>query len=106
MGGPCGLDRVRCMSNLPRTSSRDLWPRRGIEIALDKIETPGLVERQATPEPAPQRGALMRQYTLTHLSDTALLRDLAALVARDRLTIAALLAHLAEVDARRLYVPA
>src|SRR5882672_10456634 len=48
----------------------------------------------------------MREYTLTHLSDTALLRDLAALVARDRVTTAMLLAHIAEVDARRLYVPA
>jgi hypothetical protein len=35
-----------------------------------------------------------------------LLRDLAALVARDRATTAELLAHLAEVDARQLYLPA
>jgi hypothetical protein len=48
----------------------------------------------------------MRAYTLTHLSDAVLLRDLAALVARDRLTTATLLAHIAEVDTRRLYVPA
>jgi hypothetical protein len=48
----------------------------------------------------------MRNYTLTHLSDAVLLRDLAALVARDRLTTATLLAHIAEVDARQLYVPA
>ena len=48
----------------------------------------------------------MRTYSLTHLSDAILLRDLAALVARDRLTTVALLAHIAEVDARRLYVPA
>ncbi len=47
----------------------------------------------------------MQNYALTHLSDAALLRDLAALVARDRLTTAALLAHIAEVDARRLYAP-
>jgi hypothetical protein len=32
--------------------------------------------------------------------------DLADLVARDRATTAALLAHLAEVDARKLYLPA
>ena len=43
----------------------------------------------------------MRAYTLTRLSDAVLLRDLAALVAQDRTTTAALLAHLAEVDARR-----
>jgi len=48
----------------------------------------------------------MRAYTLTHLSDTVLLRDLAALVAQDRTTTAGLLAHVAEVDARRLYLPA
>ena len=48
----------------------------------------------------------MRNYTLAHLSDEVLLRDLAALVVRDRVTTAALLAHIAEVDARRLYVPA
>jgi hypothetical protein len=48
----------------------------------------------------------MHDYALAHLSDEALLRDLAALVARDRLTTAALLAHIAEVDVRRLYAPA
>ena len=48
----------------------------------------------------------MRDYTLTHLSDAVLLRDLVTLVSRDRATTATLLAHIAEVDARRLYVPA
>jgi 5-methylcytosine-specific restriction endonuclease McrA len=48
----------------------------------------------------------MRVYSLTHLSDAALLRDLAALIAHDRVTTAAVLAHIAEVDARRLYAPA
>jgi 5-methylcytosine-specific restriction endonuclease McrA len=48
----------------------------------------------------------MRARTLSRLSDAVLLRELAALVARDRVTTAALLAHLAEVDARRLYLPA
>jgi 5-methylcytosine-specific restriction endonuclease McrA len=43
---------------------------------------------------------------LTHLSDAELLRQLAALVAEDRANTAILLAHLAEVDARRLYAPA
>jgi len=45
-------------------------------------------------------------YSLSHIPDPVLLRDLAALVARDRATTATLLAHLAEVDARRLYLPA
>ncbi len=48
----------------------------------------------------------MHEYTLSKLSDEALLRDLAALIARDRLTTARILAHIAEVDARRLYAPA
>ena len=48
----------------------------------------------------------MRTYSLSHVPDPVLLRDLAALVARDRATTATLLAHLAEVDARRLYLPA
>jgi len=49
---------------------------------------------------------LMRAYTLTHLSNADLLNSLASLVARDRSTTLELLAHIAEVDARRLYVPA
>jgi hypothetical protein len=48
----------------------------------------------------------MRAYTLTHLDDVALMRALVELVAQDRATTAALLAHIAEVDARRLYAPA
>ena len=48
----------------------------------------------------------MSQYSLSHLSDGTLLRDLAEIVARDRATTAALLAHLAEVDDRKLYLPA
>ena len=48
----------------------------------------------------------MSTYALANLSDSALLRDLATLVARDRTTTAQLLAHLAEVDARGLYRPA
>ena len=47
----------------------------------------------------------MESYCLSHLSDPALVRDLTALVARDRATTAALLAHLAEVDERKLYLP-
>ena len=48
----------------------------------------------------------MDSYALTHVTDEELLADLAALVATDRRTTAALLAHLAEVDARALYLPA
>jgi 5-methylcytosine-specific restriction endonuclease McrA len=48
----------------------------------------------------------VKSYSLTHISDQTLLRDLATLVIQDRSTTAALLAHIAEVDARRLYLPA
>ena len=48
----------------------------------------------------------MSTYSLTHLSDRDVLDGLAALVAADRQTTASLLAHLAEVDERGLYLPA
>ncbi len=48
----------------------------------------------------------MKCYSLSHLSDHVLLHALTQLVAQDRTTTAAMLAHLAEVDARRLYLPA
>src|SRR5262245_29795199 len=48
----------------------------------------------------------MSKYSLTHLTDGTLLQDLIALVTRERTNTAELLAHLAEVDARRLYLPA
>jgi len=48
----------------------------------------------------------MTGYTLSHLSDQTLLRELKSLVAQDRATTALLIAHLGEVDARRLYAPA
>lgn len=48
----------------------------------------------------------MREYTLSHVSDDELIAGLAALVATERQTMASLLAHLAEVDAREPYLPA
>ncbi len=48
----------------------------------------------------------MPSYSLSHLADAALLRGLSTLVAQDRITTAELLAHLAEVDARQLHLPA
>src|SRR5262245_7162919 len=47
----------------------------------------------------------MRDYKLSHLSDAALLRELAVLVSGDRVATAELLAYIAEVDARKLYAP-
>ena len=48
----------------------------------------------------------MSTYTLSHLSDQSLLRELKSLVSRNRATTAMLVAHLGEVDSRRLYAPA
>ncbi len=47
----------------------------------------------------------MSDFRLTHLDDATLLRDLATIARQDRATTAALLAHIAEVDTRRLYLP-
>jgi hypothetical protein len=48
----------------------------------------------------------MTSYSLTDLSDRALLRELADSVSQDRTTTARMLAQIAEVDKRRLYLPA
>jgi 5-methylcytosine-specific restriction endonuclease McrA len=48
----------------------------------------------------------MNPYSLSHVTDRVLLHDLNSLVAQERTTMAAVLAHIAEVDVRRLYVPA
>jgi 5-methylcytosine-specific restriction endonuclease McrA len=47
----------------------------------------------------------MREHVLSHLGDAELIRDLGKIAAKDRLITAALLAHLAEMDLRRLYAP-
>ena len=47
----------------------------------------------------------MRSYILDQVSNEKLITELGALVATDRKTVALLLAHLAEVDARMLYRP-
>src|SRR5258706_11971150 len=48
----------------------------------------------------------MQRYSLSHLSDDALRRGLSATVACELGATAELLAHIAEFDARRLYLPA
>jgi len=47
----------------------------------------------------------MNSYSLTHLCDDVLVQDLKGMLARERGATAMLLAHMAEVDVRRLYVP-
>ena len=46
----------------------------------------------------------MNSYSLSHLADHVLVRDLKALLAYDRGTTAEILLHLAEVEKRRLYL--
>jgi hypothetical protein len=48
----------------------------------------------------------MTAYSLKHLANDVLLRELASVVSQDRSNTALMLAHLAEVDERRLYLPA
>jgi 5-methylcytosine-specific restriction endonuclease McrA len=48
----------------------------------------------------------MQSYSLGHLPNDVLIRELTALVDHDRATTAILLAHIAEVDRRRLYADA
>ena len=48
----------------------------------------------------------MNRFSLSHVADPDLLRSLRSLVAQDRATTALLVAHLGEVDARRLYAEA
>jgi len=47
----------------------------------------------------------VKNYSLAHVADHVLIHDLHAIVKQDRCTTADMLAHLAEVDARRLYAP-
>jgi 5-methylcytosine-specific restriction endonuclease McrA len=58
------------------------------------------------PVTRPREVTPMSRYTLTHLPDSTLLRDLKTLVSQERGATALLIAHLAEVDAGRLYAPA
>jgi len=48
----------------------------------------------------------MNAFLLTHMGDAALVCDLKTLLADDRATTVRIVAHLAEIDVRKLYVPA
>jgi 5-methylcytosine-specific restriction endonuclease McrA len=63
-------------------------------------------QQPAALDTRPRREFAVKTYSLTHLADSTLLHDLETLVVRDRATTAEMLAHIAEVDARRLYAPA
>src|SRR5678815_4428587 len=54
----------------------------------------------------PVIGVPMQRYSLSHVRDEFLLRSLPALAAGSRLVTATLLAQIAEMDLRRLYVAA
>jgi hypothetical protein len=47
----------------------------------------------------------VKRFALSHLADDALLRDGSAHIARNRWGLADALAHIAEIDARELYLP-
>src|SRR6266571_8647509 len=80
---------------------------RGSPCAANARDTNDAPPRSSAPKLPPAGGTrVMCTYSLSNLGDSVLLRDLKALVAQDRATTAVLLAHLAEVDERRLYLPA
>ncbi|MGH7730155.1 MAG: hypothetical protein ACRENJ_02795 [Candidatus Eiseniibacteriota bacterium] len=56
--------------------------------------------------PAAVEEFIVKRYSLSHLSDATLLRDLATIVSRERTATAEVFAHIAEVDERGLYRPA
>src|SRR5512143_3601322 len=58
------------------------------------------------PTPAPVVESLVKTRTLSQLSDQTVVSTLDRIVARDQVTTAEMLAYLAEVDRRRLHVPA
>src|SRR5438046_4676875 len=64
-----------------------------------------MVMQALDPQP-PSRSAFMQRYSLSHLSDDALRHGLAATVACERSATADVVAHIAEFDARKLYLPA
>jgi 5-methylcytosine-specific restriction endonuclease McrA len=48
----------------------------------------------------------MKNWSLAHVPDHLQLREMSAVASRERVALADVLAHIAEVDARRLYLPA
>src|SRR5580765_1596157 len=48
----------------------------------------------------------MKRYLLTHLSDDLLRRELSTVAAKEKEATAELISHIAEFDARKLYLPA
>ena len=48
----------------------------------------------------------MKRFSLTHLSDAVLCRELSTVAANEKVATAELLAHIAEFDERKLYLPA
>jgi hypothetical protein len=94
-----GYERFATRTNSRRPS---LWAQRGSASG----ENGRGIYMKSAPVTRPRGVTAVNHYSLTHVPDPALLRELKALVAQDRATTAMLLAHLAEVDARKLYVPA
>jgi len=67
----------------------------------------GVVERLDQPStPAPVEECAVKRYSLSHLADSDIDRGLDAHVASNRSSTADLLAHLAEFDFRKRYLPA
>src|SRR5262249_47135380 len=101
----CSLHRAPAIAGAAPTASiaramRNLAAPRDLRPCVDLCASKMRMRQCACPA-----NFAMSKYSLSHLSDQDLLRNLAALVARPRPTTAELVAHIAEVDARRLFVP-
>src|SRR5947208_11848974 len=64
------------------------------------------MSHRAPSTPRPRRGVIVKTYAFAQVSEPALLRDCETIHARERGVTAQALAYLAEVDARKAYVPA
>src|SRR5262249_39198901 len=73
-------------------------------VALRAPNSPVLGMCRRAPACRPRGDCVMDSYRLDHLADSTLLRHPPPVVAKDRSTPAYLVAHLAELDARRLHL--
>src|SRR5688572_27738356 len=88
---------------VPRPTAHRRGPprRRRVRRGSGREATPA--EHAAVERPAPEEGPAMDRYDLGHLPAAEIIRGADVLAASDRGTTAELVAHIAEIDAQRLY---
>jgi 5-methylcytosine-specific restriction endonuclease McrA len=78
---------------------------RGVRASVGAEFPRGRLHVSALDHPPPSK-VTMQRYSLTHLSDEVLRKELRKKVANENEATAELIAHIAEFDARKLYLPA